>query len=361
MTTTGPESVSLLLAGQVTEALAGGANARAAALAGDAADAFLAEQGLPNFDAPNMLRLGAHALLLVDDHAGALATLDRAWGLAEPLPAGEPFDRLRVQLERLRGEALLAAGDRPGARAALEAARERCDATLDAEDIDVAVVHNMLGIVGKFMGRFDDAVMHYTRTGEIFRACGVGDGVLGVLHHNLGGLAHSQGDLQTAERETRRALELHTAADGATHPDTAADRGQLGAILSELGRHEEAERQLRRTAVDMRAAHGPDHVEVAIAQTALGAALHRTGRLDEADVAYREGLAVRERRQGKGHPELAPTLVNLSRLCEQRGDREQAVALAKRAAANLEGAVTDDHPILAAARERLAELQISGS
>ena len=73
---------------------------------------------------------GPHALLLVGDHAGALATLDRAQELAEPLPAGDPFDRLRVQLERLRGEALLAAGDRPGARAALEAALERCEATL---------------------------------------------------------------------------------------------------------------------------------------------------------------------------------------------------------------------------------------
>ena len=246
MTANDPEPVSLLLAGQVTEALAGAANARAAALAGAAADAFVAEQGLPSFDAPNMLRLGAHALLLAGDHAGSLAMADRAQEMAEPLPAGDPFDRLRVQLERLRGEALLAAGDRPGARAALEAALERCEATLGRDDVDVAVVHNMLGIVGKFTGRFDDAATHYTRAGEIFRACAVGDDVLGVLHHNLGGLAHSQGDLQTAERETRLALELHTAAGGAAHPDTAADRGQLGAILSELGRHEEAERELRR-------------------------------------------------------------------------------------------------------------------
>jgi len=361
VTSSDPVPISLQLAGQVAAALAQGANSSAAALAGEAADAFLAEQGLPNFDAPNMMRLGAHALLLVGDHARALRTLDRAQDLAAPLPAGEPFDRLRVQLERLRGEALLAAGDRPAARAALESALALCDATLEPQDIDVAVVHNMLGIVGKFSGRFDDAVAHYTRAGEIFGACGVGDDVLGVLHHNLGGLAHSRGDLQTAERETRRALELHTACAGPAHRDTAADRGQLGAILSELGRHEEAERELRRTAVDMIAAHGVDHLEVAIARTALGAALHRTGRLDDADSAYRDGLAVRERTQGSTHPELAPTLLNLSRLCEQRGDRDQAVGFAQRAAANLDGAVTGDHPILRAARERLAELEGAAS
>jgi len=355
-----PESGSLLLAADATEALDAGDNARAATLASEAAAAFLAEQGEPSFDAPNMLRLGACALLRAGDHAGSLATLDRAQQLAQALPPGDPFDRLGVQLERLRGEALLAAGDRPGARAALLRSLERCEATLGAEDIDAAVAHNMLGILGKFTGRFDDAVLHYTRAGEIFRAHGAADDVLGVLHHNLGGLAHSRGDLQTAERETRRALELHMAAHGPSHPDTAADRGQLGAILSELGRHDEAERELRRTAVDMTAAHGPDHVEVAIASTALGAALHRTGRLDEADRAYRDGLAARERIQGAGHPELAPTLLNLSALFEQRGDRRQAVVFAQRAAANLAGAVTADHPILRATHARLAELDGHG-
>ena len=247
------------LAAEVTAALESGDPARAADLAGDAASAFLAEQGEPSFDAPNMLRLGAHAHLLAGDHRSALDTLDRARPLAEPLPAGEPFDRLNVQLQRLRGEALLAAGDRPAARAELQAALERCLATLGGDDIDTAVIHNMLGIVGKFTGRFDDALTHYTRAGELFRAHGVGDDVLGVLHHNLGGLAHSRGDLETAERETRRALELHTAAAGPAHPDSAADRGQLGAILSELGRHEEAERELRRTAADFAARYGPDH------------------------------------------------------------------------------------------------------
>lgn len=344
------------LAAEVATALESGEPARAADLADDAACAFLTEQGEPNFDAPNMLRLGAHAHLLAGDHHSALDTLDRARPLAEPLPAGEPFDRLNVQLQRLRGEALLAAGDRPAARAELQAALERCLATLGSDDIDTAVIHNMLGIVGKFTGRFDDALTHYTRAGELFRAHGVGDDVLGVLHHNLGGLAHSRGDLQTAERETRCALELHTAAAGPAHPDSAADRGQLGAILSELGRHEEAERELRDTARDMAAAHGPDHVEVGIAYTAIGAALHRVGRLDESDAAYRRGLAIRERLQGAGHPELAPTLVNLSRLCEQRGEGEQALELARRAVHNLDGAVTGDHPILRAARERLAEL-----
>lgn len=355
MTSEQPQT-GLQLAAATTAALEGGELARGAALADEAAAAFLAEQGEPNFDAPNMLRLRADALLTLGDHQAAARTLDRADAFAAKLPAGDPFDRLRVQLGRLRGVALLDAGDRPGARAVLQTTLSVCKDTLGADDGDAAALHNMLGIVGKFMGTFDDAAAHYARALEIYEHAGAHRGVIATLRHNLGGLAHSRGDLVTAERETRRALELHTESHGPAHPDTAGDRGQLAAILSELGRHEEAERELRRTAEDFAAAYGPDHVEVAIAHTALGAALHRVGRLDEADAAYREGLAGRERTQGQAHPMLAPTLLNLSALCEQRGDRSEARAFAQRAADVLDGAVTADHPHRVAAQQRLAEL-----
>ena len=351
-----PPQTGLQLAAATSAALEGGELARGAALADEAAARFLAEQGEPNFDAPNMLRLRADALLTLGDHRAAAQTLDRADAFAAKLPAGDPFDRLRVQLGRLRGVALLDGGDRPGARAVLTTTLELCERTLGPDDPDAAGVHNMLGIVGKFMGTFDDAAAHYARALEIYQDHDGVPGVIATLHHNLGGLAHSRGDLDTAERETRRALELHTASHGATHPDTAADRGQLAAILSELGRHDEAERELRRTADDFAAAYGPDHVEVAIAHTALGAALHRAGRLDEADAAYRQGLTARERTQGATHPMLAPTLLNLSALCEQRGSPSEARAYAQRAVDVLAGAVTADHPHRIAAQQRLAEL-----
>jgi len=350
------QHTGLQLASQASAALEGGDLARGAKLCEKAAAAFIAEQGEPNFDAPNMLRMRADALLKLGDHGAAARTLDRADAFAAALPEGDPFDRLRVHLGRLRGVALLDDGNRSGSRAVLEDTLALCERTLGDDDADGAALHNMLGIVAKFTGRLDDAAAHYAGALAIYERVGAPPAGLATLHHNLGGLAHSRGDLQTAERETRRALEMHTACSGPSHPDTAGDRGQLGAILSELGRHEEAERELRQTARDFAGAYGPDHVEVAIARTAIGAALHRVGRLDEADAAYRDGLAARERSQGSEHPMLAPTLLNLSMLCELRGDREQARAFAQRAAAVLDGAVTADHPHRLAAHERLAAL-----
>ena len=122
--TVDPQRTGLELAAETTAAFEGGDLALGAALADDAAAAFLAEQGEPNFDAPNMLRLRADALLTLGDHAAARDTLDRADAFAAKLPAGEPFDRLRVHLGRLRGLALLDGGDRPAARTVLTSTLE---------------------------------------------------------------------------------------------------------------------------------------------------------------------------------------------------------------------------------------------
>ena len=60
-----------------------------------------------------MLRLRTEALLTLGDHVGAAQTLDRADAFTAALPGGRAVDHLRVHLGRLRGVALLDAGDRP--------------------------------------------------------------------------------------------------------------------------------------------------------------------------------------------------------------------------------------------------------
>jgi len=88
----------------------------------------------------------------------------------------------------------------------LQVALETCEAALGPGDLEAGALHNMLGGVGKFSATFDSAAAHYARAIEIYRAAGAADGVLAGLHHNLGGLAHSRGDLASAARE--RLVEL---------------------------------------------------------------------------------------------------------------------------------------------------------
>ena len=83
----------LALASDAVDALQAGDHERAAALAGAAAEAVLAEQGEPGFEVPNLLRLRAEALA-----AELEATLTRARAFAADLPSTIACDRLRAQL-----------------------------------------------------------------------------------------------------------------------------------------------------------------------------------------------------------------------------------------------------------------------
>ena len=241
-----------------------------------------------------------------------------------------------MQTRQRLGQALLARGDYPGARGALEAALADAEDVLAPGDLDIATLLNDLGMIGKYDGRFDDAAAHYARALPLAQALGE-EGMVATLHHNLAGLAHSRGDYAGAEPHARRAIELNAALRGPDHPRVAGDEGELGEILAALGRLDEAEALVRGAAAKFAAAYGPEHVECAIARTSLGSILHRAGRPAEAEVEYRAGLAVREALTGREHPELAPTLINLATLLAERGDTDEAEALFRRALGVMDG------------------------
>lgn len=255
----------------------------------------------------------------------------------------------RVAAQRERADALLQAGDRLGARDAYSQALVVAEHELGPGHRELVLLHNGLGVTAKFTGEVDVAAHHYARALELVEGRDDADDLLGGLRHNLGGLAHTRGDLVEAEIQTRMALSHHT---GVNPVAEAADRGQLGSIVSERGRHDEAIDLLEVAEAQFRDALGDDHLEVAIVQTTLGAALHRAGRLPEAARAYAAGLRIREATLGADHPELGPTLLNLGQLAVDQGDPALGAQYARRAVAVLEGHVVDDHPFLVLARER---------
>lgn len=293
------------------------------------------------------------AASLVVEAQAAMARTDPAAAAGYAASAVERAapGRDRIVCRRVQGEALQAAGDRMGARAALATALAEAETCLPADDVELLLLHNDLGITAKFTGEVIVAAEHYQRALDILQTRGGDDMMLAALHHNLGGLAHTRGDFPEAERHTRAALVLH---EGSDEFGALSDRGQLGSILSELGRHDEAINLLRGAVDDFARLLGPDHVEVAVATTTLGSALHRAGQLEPASRAYEAGLAARERVLGPDHPELAPTLLNLGQLAADRGDQTTATAYARRAVDVLDGRVVADHPFLRLARERAA-------
>jgi hypothetical protein len=73
------------------------------------------------------------------------------------------------------------------------------------------------------------------------------------------GLAHARGDHAAGEEPARRSVSIRARAVGPDHPEVAADRAALAAILDALGRHDEAEALLREALRVFEAALGSEH------------------------------------------------------------------------------------------------------
>src|SRR5207237_3169836 len=104
-----------------------------------------------------------------------------------------------------------------------------------SDDLAVAAAANELGVLYKYMARFDEAEALYRRALRIVESCrGADDVEAATLWHNLGGVEHSRGRYALAEPAARRAAEIRSRALGIDHPAVAADQAALAAILSDL-------------------------------------------------------------------------------------------------------------------------------
>jgi tetratricopeptide (TPR) repeat protein len=280
---------------------------------------------------------------------------NQALSLARPLPGGPARDRAIARALRPLGTAFRARGAYADAEEMFMRALECAVDGFGEASIEVAELHNDLGMTFKYAGRFDEAQAAYLRAQPIVEAVGEPED-LASLFHNLGGLAHARRDFVAAEPLARRAIEIRSAAIGPRDPATLLDRSAHAAILDALGRHDEAESAIRGLLPDLEAALGADHPEVAVALNNLAAIVQRRGDLAEAEALYRRVIAIKEGRLGGDSPALAVSLNNLGTVLRGLGRREEAAVQFQRALRLLEGEVAPDHPNLLAIRRNLARL-----
>ena len=242
------------------------------------------------------------------------------------------------------------AGDYSAAAETLREAIAAAEATLGPDAVELGVLLNELGIVGKYAGDFTAAEAAYRRALAIEdrREARAGANAAGLLH-NLAGLAHSRGDAEAALRLAQQGIEIRA---GLACPDPeglAADRAALAAILVDLRRFGEA-----RIALDETLRGGVPRYDTAVALHNLGSARFREGHPGRAAVLLRRALVLKRAELGADHPDLAVTLHNLGRCLESLGWRRLARRQWQRAVAVLDGAVATDHPTLIACRRQLA-------
>ena len=86
---------------------------------------------------------------------------------------------------------------------------------------------------------------------------------------HLGDLQRQVGDLDAAQANHQRALNILEAVYGPHHPEVAIVLGRLGTVQHERGEFDAAQANLQRALDIMQAVHGPNHPQTVSARSRL--------------------------------------------------------------------------------------------
>ena len=210
---------------------------------------------------------------------------------------------------------------------------------------------NTLAGILSAQGRFKEARASYQEADRLWSvAYDATDPRRLVAVHNLAGIQQQLGETADAERTLRGLLEDRIGAVGEAHPEVAATRLSLGAVLDDLGRYPAAEAQYRDAIATWSASVGPSHRNVARARNNLAGNLLLQEQLEAAQSEYEAALAIYEEIGESSHPEFATMQVNLAMVYRRLERYEDAEGLQRRALSALRRELSDEHPSVARAR-----------
>ncbi len=238
----------------------------------------------------------------------------------------------------------------------LEEARSLREATLSAEDVDLAAVLTQLGDVYRRLARFDEAEAVLERSLAIHEQQVPTDRVeLAETLQTLGNLYMRQGRFDDAEQAHLRGIPIHERVLGPEHPDFASHLSSLAMVYADRGRNDEAEAHYLRAIGILERAWGPDHPDLANYLESLGNLYNSLARYDESAAYLERGLALRESALESDHPLISYSLMNLSALFGNSGDLDKAEAYIARAIRIQEKAFDADDYRLALSRYNLGD------
>ena len=226
-------------------------------------------------------------------------------------------------------------------------------------EVRLCAAWNELGVLYKYMGRFDEAEEAYRRALELAQPAGshADDAVLATLYHNLGGLDHARGQYVEGEPYARRGVAIRERLLGPDDPEVASDLAALAPLLDGQGKRQEAAALLTRAIAILERAYGPNHCELAVSWNNLAALRDAEGNGPEALQLYRRALDLKRRCLGPDHPDVATTLNNLAVLLKKQGQRSEAARLYDDALGIFEKSLGPAHPKTIACRENRDRLR----
>jgi tetratricopeptide (TPR) repeat protein len=238
-------------------------------------------------------------------------------------------------------------GDYRRAEGCLHKALESADRRAVGFVADRLALWNELGMVCKYLGKFDSAERYYRRALWYARQTpktAEREFFLANLYHNLGGVEHSRRRFAPAEKYARKGLEIRLKCTRRDSLAVASDRAALAAILDGRHRYDESKRCYFDALKIYRREYGASHPEIAVVLNNLGALHHATGRPNVAESYYRAALRMKRRELGASHPDMGVTMNNLAMLHRGQGRCELAESWFKRALRILDSSVGSSHP-----------------
>ncbi len=212
-------------------------------------------------------------------------------------------------------------------------------------------LHLRLGGVLLVQGQLEQADAEFTRGIELARKAFGPDSVR--VSYFLAGL----GRVRARQARSAEALELFQQAQaqrernwGPDHPTHAHNLNNIATELLSLGRPEEAIFAWRRALGLLEASRSKDHPSLAAPLNNLGSALRLRGQLDEARKYQQRALAIFEKSKGPDHPNTATTLNALGMVAYDSQHYEEALALHQQSVERLERTLGPDSPRLASPR-----------
>jgi tetratricopeptide (TPR) repeat protein len=290
-------------------------------------------------------RSKAQALYWLGELGAAAAAAEQAIGFAE---------RVGDQHERTEGLLFLAAALDEGPTPASEAIR-RCEEILALAGEDrllAAGIQRKLATLYRMRGKLTEARRLADNAVEIYEDLGLPLALAAALGFERSGVHWATGDLASAERDLRRAIDLLTAMDEKGTLSTLAVN--LAHLLCEEGKGEEAEHFLQ---VSEERAGADDWVSQSGIKSVRASLLARQGQFEAAMTLAREALADAEDRDNQFWRGVRR--VSLAEVLTFAGEVDEAARLLGEAISLFE--TKGDLLFAGRARETLAGLEKDGS
>ncbi len=180
------------------------------------------------------------------------------------------------------------------------------------------------------------------------------------FHNTVSQVHSSAGELEDAEREITRAVELASGLEG-DPIELAMLLVTAGSVVSDRGRHDEGKRYYEQALHTFEHELGPQHPTVAVVYSNLGLLIQQSGDLQGARERYQRSYEIWTQAFGEQHPHVAVAHENLGVIAQSLGDLELAREHYERSLEIRRVVHGDSHPSLGSTYSNLGIVAMLGA